>query len=258
MNLSLPHLSMRWLPIWQRNLRVWRKLIGPSLLGNFGEPLLYLFAMGYGLGAFVGKVQGVPYIEFLAAGLVCGSTMNTATFEALYSAYTRMSPQRTWESMLATPLEVDDVVLGELIWAATKGLISVAAILIVAALMGLVHGLLSLLVLPVVFLVGLCFAAMALIMTAFAKGYDFFVYYFTLAVTPMFLLSGVFFPLEAMPAAIQTGAQLLPLQHAVEIVRPLMHGVWPGQLGLHLAVLIGYGAVSGYVAMVLLRRKLVA
>ncbi|HLA75739.1 MAG TPA: nodulation protein NodJ, partial [Gammaproteobacteria bacterium] len=137
--MSLPVISLRWLPVWRRNMLVWRKLSIPALLGNFGEPLLYLLALGYGLGAFVGTIQGLPYITFLASGIVCGSAMNTATFEGLYSAYTRMTLQQTWAGMLAAPLNVDDVLLGEMTWAGTKSLISVAPILIIAALLGLVH-----------------------------------------------------------------------------------------------------------------------
>ncbi|MFP5344926.1 MAG: nodulation protein NodJ, partial [Gammaproteobacteria bacterium] len=108
MNLLFPALSLRWIPVWRRNFLVWRKLFGPSMVGNFVEPLLYLLALGFGLGVFVGEMQGMPYSVFLASGLVCASAMNTATFEGLYSAYTRMAHQQTWGGMLATPLMVGD------------------------------------------------------------------------------------------------------------------------------------------------------
>ncbi len=258
MDYSLPALSLRLLPVWRRNFLVWRKLFGASMLANFIEPLLYLLALGFGLGVFVGEVQGMPYSVFLASGLVCASAMNTATFEGLYSAYARMAHQQTWGGMLATPLMVDDIVLGEILWAGTKSLISVAPILAVAAALGLVHDANALWVLPLVLLVGTSFAALALCITAFAKGYDFFVYYFTLVITPMFLLSGTFFPLDAMPEAVQWGAQILPLTHAVELARPLMTGAPLSQPLLHLAVLIAYGAGGLYLACILLRRRLVA
>ena len=253
-----PTISLRWIAVWRRNFLVWRKLLGPALLGNFGEPLLYLLALGYGLGSFVGEVGGLPYSVFLAAGIVCGSAMNTATFEGLYSAYTRMAHQQTWGGMLATPLSVDDIVLGEMVWAGTKSLLSVAPILLVAALLGLVHSWAALWVLPVVLLAGICFGALALVVTALAKSYDFFLYYFTLIVTPMFLFSGVFFPLDGMPIAVQWGAQLLPLTHAIAIVRPLMTGQPLLHLLPHLLVLLAYGAVAFYLAIRLLRRRLLA
>lgn len=258
MSYSLPAMSLRFLHIWRRNFLVWRKLLGPAMLGNFIEPLLYLFALGFGLGAFVGEMQGMPYSVFLASGLVCASAMNTATFEALFSAYTRMAHQQTWGGMLATPLIVDDIALGEMIWAGTKSLLSVAPIVAVAAGLGLVHDLRALWVLPLVLLAGTSFAALALCVTAFAKSYDFFVYYFTLVITPMFLLSGTFFPLEAMPKAVRWGAQVLPLTHAVELVRPLMTGQALTYPLLHLGVLILYGVAGLYVACILLRRRLMA
>ena len=156
----------------------------------------------------------MPYITFLASGIVCSSAMNTATFEALYSAYTRMTTQQTWAGMLAAPLDVDDIVLGETIWAGTKSLFSAAAILVVAALLGIVRGPRALLVLPIAMLVGTCFAAMALVVTAISKNYEFFLYYVTLVVTPMMLFCGVFFPLQGLPAPLRSIAALLPLTHA--------------------------------------------
>ncbi len=256
MNASLPTLSPRAIAVWRRNMLVWRKLSIPALLGNFGEPLLYLLALGYGLGSFVGTIQGVSYIAFLASGIVCSSAMNTATFEGLYSAYTRMTLQQTWAGMLVAPLNVDDVVLGEIVWAGTKSLISCAPILVIAALLGLVHDWSALWVLPIVLLTGICFGAMALVVTSLAKSYDFFLYYFTLIVTPMFLFSGVFFPLDGMPRLVQQGAQLLPLTHAVQIVRPLMNGQPISNLTLHLAVLVIYAGLAFYLATVLVRRRL--
>jgi lipooligosaccharide transport system permease protein len=258
MSRSLPLPSARWLPVWQRHLLVWRKLSIPSLVGNFGDPLLYLLALGYGLGRFVGTMEGMPYITFLASGIVCSSAMNTATFEALYSAYTRMTTQQTWAGMLAAPLDVDDIVLGETIWAGTKSLFSASAILVVAAGLGIVRGPQALLVLPIALLVGTCFAAMALVVTAISKNYEFFLYYVTLVVTPMMLFCGVFFPLEGLPPPLRSAAAFLPLTHAVELIRPLMTGGWPAHATLDLSVLVGYGAVSYSIATALVRRRLLA
>lgn len=253
---ALPRFSLRCFPVWRRNAQVWLKLSGPSLVGNFGEPLLYLLALGYGLGGFIGEVDGLPYIVFLATGIVCSSAMNTATFECLYSAYTRMKVQETWSAMLAAPLSLDDIVLGEALWAGTKSLISAGAILLVAALLGLVDGWQAVGVLPLAFLLGSCFGAMALVVTAISPSYDFFLYYFTLVITPMFLLSGVFFPLESVPGWVQAGVQLLPLYHIVEVVRPLMTGrPLDGVIG-HLLVPILYGLAALWLALAMLRRRL--
>lgn len=252
----LPRLSLRFIPVWRRNLRVWRKIMVPSIMGNFGEPVLYLLAFGYGFGRLVGDLGELPYMVFLASGIVCSSAMYTASFEGMYSAYTRMSEQKTWDGMLGAPLNLDDIVLGEIIWAATKALFSASAILVVAAVLGLISDLRALLALPVILLAGFCFGACAMIVTAVSRSYDFFLYYFTLAVTPMLLLSGVFFPLEQLPTAVAALAWALPLVHVVEIVRPLMTGAWPSQVPLHLSVILVYGLVGLTVATALLRRRL--
>ncbi|MFW5970055.1 MAG: ABC transporter permease [Halofilum sp. (in: g-proteobacteria)] len=252
----LPVPSLRFIPIWRRNLRVWRKLMVPSLLGNFGEPLLYLFVFGYGFGRLVGEVERMPYMDFLASGIVCSSIMLTASFEALYSAFTRMQEQQTWANMLNAPLNVDDIVLGEIMFAATKGAFSGVAILIVAAIAGFVAGPAALWVLPMMLLIGFCFGALAMVVTAIAPGYDFFLYYFTLILTPMLLLSGVFFPLSELPAVVAAIAHLLPLANAVAIVRPLMTGTVPADVILHMTVVIAYGVVAWVFATHRLRRRL--
>jgi lipooligosaccharide transport system permease protein len=253
---ALPSMSLRFVPVWRRNLLVWRKLAVPSLLGNLADPLIYVLGLGYGLGSMLPQVGGVPYITFLAAGMVCSSTMNSATFEAMYSAFSRMHVQRTWDAIMMAPLDLDDVVLAELVWAATKSVLSGAAILAVAWMLGLAHSLLSLWVLALVPLVGVAFGALALVVTAMARSYDFFMYYFTLVITPMSLLCGVFFPVDQLPVAFQVIAAFLPLTHAVAIARPLLLGEIPGQLALHALVLLAYAATGFYAAAVLFRRRL--
>jgi lipooligosaccharide transport system permease protein len=154
------------------------------------------------------------------------------------------------------PVQLDDVVLGEAVWSASKAFLSGSAVLLVASVLGLVASPLALWVLPVVFLSGLGFAGLGLIMTSLSPSYDFFMYYFTLAVTPMMLASGVFFPLEQLPAWLQSVSHALPLTHAVALVRPLMNDEIPTAATLHVAVLLGYAVVACYVALVLARRRL--
>lgn len=257
MDMSLPRLKSRSVAIWKRNALVWRKLIGPSLMINFGEPLLYLLGLGYGLGLFIGEMAGMDYLTFLASGIVASSAMTTATFEGLYSVYTRMVPQHTYDAMLATPIEVDDILAGEMLWCATKSLINGVAILAVAAALGAVSGPSALLALPIVFLIGLCFAGPAMVISAISPGYDFFNYYFTLAITPMFILCGVFYPVDALPEPLQAFVQLLPLTHAVALVRPLVAGQPLSNVPLHLVVLLAYAVIGYYIAVVFARRRLV-
>ncbi|MDD3884482.1 MAG: ABC transporter permease [Gallionella sp.] len=253
---SLPRLSLRFIPIWRRNWLVWRKVAATSVIGHLADPVIYMLGFGYGLGSLLPEMDGMSYMAFLAAGTVCYSTMNSATFEALYSGFARMHEQRTWEAILNTPVTLDDVVLSEMLWAASKSLMAGIAVLLVIWLMGLSHSLLSLWMIPLALLVGLTFAALGLIMTALAPSYDFFMYYFTLVVTPMMLLCGVFFPVTQLPETLQMLAAILPLTHAVDLARPLMNGVAPAAVGTHLLALCAYTAVGFYVALVLFRRRL--
>ena len=257
LDFSPPRFNLRCLSVWLRNVSVWKKLIGPSLLINFGEPFLYLLGLGYGLGQFVGDINGVPYLVFLASGMVAFSATNTASFEALYSVFTRMVPQRTYEAMLATPLTVDDIVAGEMLWCATKSLISGTAILVVAAFLGAVSSTGAILVIPVLFLTGLCFSGLALMMTAVSRSYDFFNYYMTLFITPMFLFCGVFYPIETLPNFLEPIARALPLAHTIELTRPLIAGGTIDNPLWHLLALSLFALVGYYIAVVLIRRRLI-
>ena len=253
---SMPHPGLRWLPIWRRNFLVWRKLAIPSVLGNLADPLIYMLGLGYGLGSLLPRVGGVSYVSFLAAGTVVASTMNAATFETLYSAFSRMHVQKTWDAILNTPLSLDHVLAGELVWAASKSLLSGLAILLVIAALGLSSSPLALWTIPVIFLTGLAFAAMGLIVCALAPSYDFFMYYFTLFITPMLLVSGVFFPADQLPAVVHTIASWLPLAHAVQLARPLLLGEVPANALGHVVALLAIAAVAFAIATVLTRRRL--
>jgi lipooligosaccharide transport system permease protein len=256
-----PQLSRRTLSVWRRNFLVWRKFAIPSILGNLADPMIYMFGLGYGLGSLLPESLpqfGGSYIAFLAAGTICASTMNAASFEALYSGFSRMHVQKTWEAIMNAPVSLDDVVLGELLWSAAKATLSGVAILIVVAALGLTSSPLALWVIPAIFLTGLAFSALGLIITALAPSYDFFMYYFTLFITPMTLLSGVFFPLEQLPAGFQAAAQALPLTHAVAIIRPLLFGQLPSAPLVHLAVLLTISVVAFWIALGLTRRRLLS
>ncbi|HVL76053.1 MAG TPA: ABC transporter permease [Noviherbaspirillum sp.] len=251
-----PAFSLRFVPIWRRNFLVWRKLAGPSLLGNIAEPLITLIAFGYGLGSLLQQIDGVPYIEYLASGAICMSVMMAASFESLYSAFSRMHVQKTWEALLNAPLGLDDVVLAEMLWAATKAIVSGVAILGVILALGIGHHPQAVLVLPILFLIGMTFASLGLIMNALARSYDFFTYYFTLLLTPMIFVSGIYYPTAQLPDWLQSLAHIMPLGAAVNLVRPLLLGGWPADPWADLAVLVAYCAAAFYMATIVTRRRL--
>ncbi len=254
-----PDLSLRWWPVFLRNLLVWRKLVLPSLLGNIAEPLMWLVAFGYGMGALVGQVQlgdvRVPYLLFLASGSICMSAMNAASFEALYSAFSRMQMQKTWDGIMNAPVSLDSVLLAEMLWAAFKALFTVTAILGVMLALGISHSWKLLAAWPVLLCAGITFSCIALIFNALAKNYDFFTYYFTLFLTPMMFLSGVFFPRDQLPAVLRTVSDWLPLTNAVELVRPMFMDQWPEHWLRHGLALAGYAVVGFWVALALTRKR---
>ncbi len=252
-------MHLRFWPVFLRNFLVWRKMIIPSLIANIAEPLMWLVAFGYGLGALVGEVQlgadKVSYIVFLASGSICMSAMNAATFEALYSAFSRMHVQKTWDGIMNAPVRLDDVLLAEMLWAAFKAIFTATAILFVMLALGIANSWKVLLAWPILLGVGITFSCLALIFNALAKGYDFFTYYFTLFLTPMMFLSGVFFPLDNLPEGVRWLAMALPLTQAVSLVRPLFMDQWPEHVLVHLGILAAYAVAAWTIALHLTRKR---
>jgi lipooligosaccharide transport system permease protein len=211
--------------VWRRNFIVWRRLIWPSLATNVLDPLIFLFAFGYGLGAVVEQIGGMDYLTFVVPGMMCYAAMFAASFEATISTYARFSLQRTWDAILSTPVTLTELMLGEMLWAATKGMFSACCVIVIGTLWGGVPdfgG--ALLALPVIALGALCFASCGLVATAHARSWDLFAYFFTFWVTPMFVFSGTFFEVTRFPWFIQAIAWGLPMTHLIAVVRPLTAG----------------------------------
>ena len=163
------------LAVWRRHVIVYRTMMWASLCSNVFEPLLLLFAFGYGLGAIVGELAGLPYLVFILPGMMAYTAMFAASFESTISAYARFKLQRTWDAMLATPLTLTEILLGELLWCATKAMIAATCVFIVGALWGAVPSLAgALLGLPILLLACFCFGACGHLALAHAKHWDFF------------------------------------------------------------------------------------
>jgi len=210
--------------VWQRHWLVYTKLYKTSFALNFIEPALYLMAMGFGLGAFVQNIHGQSYIQFIAPGIVASSSVFAAVYECTYGTYIRMTFQKTFDAILATPVNLDDLVAGELMWGATKSVIFGITITIVIALFGLVDSWRIVLAIPFIFLGGLIFAELSVLFCAIVPGIDSFSYFYTLFMTPLFLFSGIFFPLDAMPRMVSNLAFFSPLYHLVSICRSFSAG----------------------------------
>ena len=205
--------------VWKRNFLVWKKLALPSMIGNLLDPLFYMLALGYGLGSFIDEINNISYIAFIATGTVCYGTLNSATFEILYSTFSRMHVQKSWDAILITPVRMIDIVNGEILWATTKSVLSGSAIMLVMFALNILNLKQMFFIFPLIILIGVTFSCMGFVITSVSKSYDFFMYYFTLVITPMLLISGVFFPTEKMPIIIQEVSEFLPLKNAIDIVR---------------------------------------
>lgn len=250
-------ISLGFTRVWQRNRDTYRKFVLSSLAGNLGEPLLYLLALGYGLGSYIGQVQGQSYLQYIAPGLLTSTAMFAASFEGTYGSFARMVHQKTYEAILATPLSLADVVLGDIAWGATKGLINGSGMLLLLFLFSLLPSPFALLLPLALVLIGLLFAAFAVLATALARNYEFFNFYFTLFISPMFFFSGIFFPLDPFPSWVKAIAAFLPLTYAVDLSRALTMGKLSPHLLIDLLWLIVPALLAAWLAISLIRRRLI-
>ena len=238
--------------------RTWRG----SMMTTFLNPVLFLLAMGVGLGSFIDKsgtaaLGGVSYLRFVAPGLAATAAAMTAAGESMFPVLGAIKWQKTYYAMLATPLRVTDVMIGHLLWIGIRIATAVVSYLIVMAIFGTVRSWEGLLILPAGILTG---AAFTTPLAAFAASQDSeggISLTYRLAVIPLFLFSGVFFPLSQLPAALQAVAWATPLWHGVDLCRSLAYGTvtFTGLVG-HSAYLIGVTAVGLGLARWSYRRRL--
>ena len=221
MHAYLPSLRMA-ARVWRRDVRVFSKLWKGALLPNFFDPLLWLLAMGFGLGTYLSSVEGVPYVDFVGSGFVASAVMWAASFESTWNVYFKMEENRLYDAILTTPVEVQDLVAGEAAWAATRAAIYGTTFLGVVAAFGLVDSPWAALAPPFLLLGGTCFAMMGITFTSLVRRADYYSYYYTLLITPLFLFSGIFYPLDRLPEWSHVVAWFTPLYHLVEIARGLV------------------------------------
>jgi len=249
--------SLRALRVWQRHRDVYLQLWKSELIWPLVEPLITLFALGVGLGGLVDLESGQSYIEFIAPGLLAVWPMWSASAECGWGSFFRMENQRTFDAIVATPVSIEDVITGEILWGATRALISTAYILVVISAWGLVDSPLALLVLPAAVIPGIMFASISLSYTSVAWSISSLNYFFAVFITPMFWLAGVFFPVERLPEWAQTAAWWLPATHAVKVYRALTSG----DLGWsHLGDVVWMVVVAAafyVIALISMRRRLV-
>lgn len=243
--------------VWQRNLDVWLKSAGVSLLGSLGEPVLYLIAMGFGLGAYLGTMNGTPYIDYIAPGLILSSGMFSATYECTYGSYLRMIYIKTYDAITTTPVSLEEVIAGDILWGMTKCLISGSVMFLACLLFGLIHSFWAIGIFVILIFGGFLFSSLALLITSQAKTFEWFNYYLELFITPMFFFSGVFFPLDRFPNWIKTAANVFPLTHAVRSARNLIFGKPSPEILVTLGILIIFGVLIFLFAVHQIKKRLI-
>jgi lipooligosaccharide transport system permease protein len=254
----IPKLSYRVWKTWMRNKDVFMQTYKTNFLPSLLEPILYLLALGFGLGGFVQPIDGQPYIQFIAPALVAVSMMFSSFYECTFASFVRMYFQKTFDAIIATPVSIEEVITGEILWGATKSLINSSIVLGVIALFGVPFTLYFLLIPPIAFLVGLLFSSLAMCFTAIVPNIDSFNYPNFLLITPMFLLSGTFFPLTSLPEFIQIVAQtVLPLTNAVIVTRSLaLANIQPGIL-LNFAWIVIVTPIFFVISVNLMKKRLI-
>ena len=258
MLLAIPHVSPRAWHVWRRNLLVFVKTWKVNFFPPFVEAFLYLLAIGVGIGTYVKEIDGVPYVNYIAPAILAIAVMNSAFFECTYGSYVRMYYQKAFDAMIATPLSIEDVIAGEILWGATRSVLYVIIMLPVFAAFGVISFPTSLLAIPLAFLGGLMFAGIAMCFTAITPSIDTLNYPSFLFITPMALFSGTFFPLTLLPILFQYIALVLfPLTHLVAIMRMLTLPDLTGMVMLNLAWMILVTAIFCIVGINLMRRRLI-
>ena len=243
--------------VWQRNRDAFRRAWKVEVGGVIIEPFVLLIAIGFGLGAYIQNIGDMSYAEFLAPGLVASYAMFHATFDSTYGAYLRMESHHIYEAMLFTPIGAADIVVGEVMWSATRAVVSSTAVLVVAASFGLVGSPLAILAIPCAYLIGVTIAALAMILTSTATTIGAMNNFFTLFILPMFYVSGVFFPLDRLPKGVQMISWALPLTPAASLVRGLVTGDTTWLMVLWALELIAVAAVALWLASMFMNRRLI-
>ncbi|HLF71889.1 MAG TPA: ABC transporter permease [Dehalococcoidia bacterium] len=254
-------ISYRAVRVWQRNRDVFRHIWKPEVTWPLFEPLIVLFGLGLGLGKFVELSNGQEYIQFITPGLIAAFPMWATIGESGWGSYSRMETQKTYDAMVATPVSIDDVIAGEVLWAATKSLIAAFYILATALLLtpfyDLVQSPLVVFVLPMSLFAGLMFASMGLLATSFVRSVSQLAYFVSIVILPMFWVGGVFFPLDQLSEGVRTASWFMPLRHVASIQRALV----TGDVGVEQAVDVAWIAVVTlvlfYAALWSMRRRLI-
>lgn len=254
--LHLPRFTRRSTAVWLHEFLSWRRFYKSSVLLNFGEPVLNLIALGWGLGAYISQMGEVSFLQFIGPGLLAVTAMNSVTFDICYEGFDRLHRTGLYTAMTSTSMEVEEVVGGQMLWSMTRSVLYGSIFLFVLLLFGLIESAWSFGIIVTLMLNGALFSLAGLIVVSVAKNYEHLFYYFSLIITPMFMFSGVFFPVERLPVFLQWLIQALPLYHFVEMNRALVSGQVDASILGHVAIVLAMIMVLALFPARLLRKAL--
>jgi len=238
-------------------MRVYTRNLVSNGLPPFLEPVIFLLGIGLGLGRYIAEMDGLPFLVFLASALPVTSAMFTAAYECTFGTFVRLEYQKAYDGMVAAPVTVNDLFIGEILWAGSKGLFFSACVVVVMALFGALPMPLGLVAVPIGFLTGAMFGALSLVVTSVVKNINHFNFYFTGLLSPMFFFSGTVFPIESLPRGLRPLAEILPLTHAVRLTRSLVMWRFSAVLLADLASLVVLTLAAGYYGIRRLRARIV-
>jgi lipooligosaccharide transport system permease protein len=255
---NIPPLWQRLYSVWYRHVRVYTQNMFSNALPPFLEPLLFLAGVGLGLSKYVTQtMDGLKYIEFLGTGLLMTSAMFTSSFECTFGTFIRLEFDKVYDGMLAAPITANNLIIGEILWAGSKGFFFSFAVLCILTVFGIISLPYSLFIPLIGFITGVMFATLALLITSFVKTINHFNFFFTGLLSPMFFFSGVVFPISNLPAKIRPVAEILPLTHSVRIARAICTNRYSVLLTGDFLYIILFIFVVGLLAVGRLRRRLV-
>lgn len=257
----LAAVGYRCLYVWRRDFDVYMKTWKVNFIPPLLEPVFYLVAFGSGLGTLVHSVEyggrDVSYAAFIAPGVIAITILFQGFFECAYGSYIRMYYQKSYDAIVATPVSLEEVVTGEVLWGATKSVIGAVLVCLVVILFGYAPPYALAAVVPIAALSGLLFASMSMCFTGIVPNIDSFNYPVFLLITPMFVFSGTFFPTEALPGWGRTVAEFLPLTHVANLCRGLTLGNWTPRLLVDALWLAGLAIVLFPLSVHLMRKRII-
>lgn len=251
-----PTFFTRIYSVWFRHMRVYTKHLVSNGFPPFIEPLIFLAGIGLGLGKYIVSMDGVPYIQFLAVGLIITSSMYTSAFECSYGTFIRLEYEKVYDGMLGAPLTVNNLLIGEILWAGTKGLFFSTAVLLIILVFRVLPVSFTLLMPLVGFLTGVMFGTISLLVTSYVKNINHLNFYFTGFLSPMFFFSGIVFPVSSLPESIRPLAEIFPMTHPVRLVRAIYNMHFEPILIFSIIYCALIISITGYFAIKRLGRRL--